>query len=148
MPLSQKPGTFAISFLYGKCSSLKFRWAICPTVSKAEGTIIPCGSKTSKTCKMQIPHFCKIHQLLVHIHDSSNYNLTTQHSSQQMNAKVNRNKAKDSPSISHPTIHDSSTYDIFKYGTYLIQEGYIVWAMASDDADFSCAKQLMPSSGC
>lgn len=42
--------TFAISHLYGKCSSLKFRCAIWPRVSKAEGIIIPSGSKASKTC--------------------------------------------------------------------------------------------------
>jgi len=46
--------TFAISLLYGKCSSLKFRCAIWPTVSKAEGIIIPSGSKASKTCNNNI----------------------------------------------------------------------------------------------
>lgn len=46
--------TFAISFLYGKCSSLKFRCAIWPTVSKADGTTIPSGSNTSKVCSNHI----------------------------------------------------------------------------------------------
>lgn len=42
--------TFAIRFLYGRCSSLRFRWATCPTVSKAEGTIISFGSMASNIC--------------------------------------------------------------------------------------------------
>lgn len=37
--------------MYGRCSSFRFRWTICPTVSKAEGTIIPFGSKASNICK-------------------------------------------------------------------------------------------------
>lgn len=41
---------FAIISLYGRCSSLKFRWAMCPTASKAEGIMTPFGSNASNIC--------------------------------------------------------------------------------------------------